>query len=120
MPPVWGCLPAEFSCNRHGNQRNTDCMEELPPNMMLFAPFDGLPPLQEVDQTMMRRLREFSNRKGGNVEDVIRQAIEQFVVKCGPKGNSKRRLSDFRNAKTSLVVHSLRVLQLFTASQLLP
>jgi hypothetical protein len=31
---------------------------------------------------MMRRLRRLANRKGSSVEDVIREALEQFVVKC--------------------------------------
>jgi hypothetical protein len=57
-------------------------MERLPSNMTPFAPFHGLPPLHKVDQTMMRRLAELANRKGGSVEDVIREALEQFVVRC--------------------------------------
>jgi hypothetical protein len=57
-------------------------MRHALPNITLFAPFDGLPALNKVDQTMMRRLGELANRKGGSVENVIREALEQFVVKC--------------------------------------
>ena len=57
-------------------------MKTLPPNIMPFTPFDGLPPLDKVDQTMMRRLRKLANRSGGTVEDVIHEALEQFVAKC--------------------------------------
>jgi hypothetical protein len=57
-------------------------MRHALPNITPFAPFDGLPALNKVDQTMMRRLGELANRKGGSVENVIREALEQFVVKC--------------------------------------
>ena len=48
--------------------------------MKPFAPFDGLPPLDKVDQTMMRRLRELADQRGCNVEDLIHEAIEQWVA----------------------------------------
>jgi hypothetical protein len=44
-----------------------------------FAPFDGLPPLRNLDQKMMRRLRKLANRNGCTVEDLIRKAIAQFA-----------------------------------------
>jgi ribbon-helix-helix CopG family protein len=65
-----------------GNQRNTDGMEKLVPNMTPFGPFAGLPPLHKVDQTMMRRLRKLANRRGGSVEHLIHEALEQWVVQC--------------------------------------
>ena len=48
--------------------------------MKPFAPFDGLPPLDKVDQTVMRRLRELADQRGCNVEDLIHEAIEQWVA----------------------------------------
>jgi Ribbon-helix-helix protein, copG family len=56
--------------------------ETPPPNMKPFAPFDGLPPLNKVDQTMMRRLRKLADRRGRSVEGLIREALEQWVAKC--------------------------------------
>ena len=50
--------------------------------MKPFAPFDGLPPLNKVDQTMMRRLRKLADQRGCNVEDLIHEAIEQWVAQC--------------------------------------
>jgi hypothetical protein len=57
-------------------------MEKLPPNIMPFAPFDGLPPLDKVDQTMMRRLRELADRRGWSVEHLIHEVLEQWVLQC--------------------------------------
>jgi hypothetical protein len=57
-------------------------MEKLAPNMTPFAPFDGLPPLHKVDQTMMRRLRKLANRRGGSVEHLIHEALGQWVAQC--------------------------------------
>jgi hypothetical protein len=57
-------------------------MEKLPPNMTPFAPFDGLPALNKVDQTMMRRLRELADRRGWSVEHLIHEALEQWVAHC--------------------------------------
>ncbi len=57
-------------------------MKMLPPKMIPFTPFDGLPPLNKVDQTMMRRLRKLANRRGGSVEHLIHEALEQWAVQC--------------------------------------
>jgi hypothetical protein len=57
-------------------------MKTPPPNMKPFAPFDGLPPLNKVDQTMMRRLRKLADQRGCNVEDLIHEAIEQWMAQC--------------------------------------
>jgi hypothetical protein len=51
-------------------------------NLVLFAPFDGLPPLHKVDQRMMRNLRKLADRTDCTVEDLIRGAIVQFVRNC--------------------------------------
>jgi hypothetical protein len=65
---------------QHGNQRNTDTMGKLPLNMTPFVPFDGLPALNKVDQTMMRRLTELADRRGCSVEHLIHKALEQWVA----------------------------------------
>ena len=57
-------------------------MVRLPQNMTPFAPFDGLPPLHKVDQTMMRRLRELAHRRGWSVEHLMHEALEQWVAQC--------------------------------------
>jgi hypothetical protein len=57
-------------------------MKKHPPNLMPFAPFDGLPALNKVDQTMMTRLRKLADREGWTVEDLMRKAIEQWVARC--------------------------------------
>jgi hypothetical protein len=68
--------------HERGNQRNTDGMEKLPWNMTPFAPFDGLPALNKVDQAMMRRLGELADRRGWTVEQLIHEAPEQWVAQC--------------------------------------
>jgi hypothetical protein len=68
--------------HERGNQRNTDGMEKLPSNMTPFAPFDGLPALNKVDQAMMRRLGELADRRGWTVEQLIHEAPEQWVAQC--------------------------------------
>ena len=50
--------------------------------MKPFAPFDELPPLNKVDRTMMRTLRELADQRGRSVEGLIREALEQWVAKC--------------------------------------
>jgi hypothetical protein len=57
-------------------------MAKLPPNMTPFAPFDGLPALNKVDQTMMRRLRALADRRDWSVEHLIHEALEQWVAQC--------------------------------------
>jgi hypothetical protein len=57
-------------------------MKTLPPNVILFAPFDGLPPLHKVDRTMMRRLRELADRRAWSVEELIHEALGRWVAHC--------------------------------------
>jgi hypothetical protein len=52
------------------------------PNLMPFAPFDGLPPLQQLDQTMMMRLRELADRRDLSVENLIHEALGQWLARC--------------------------------------
>ncbi|PYK74196.1 MAG: hypothetical protein DME39_08025 [Verrucomicrobia bacterium] len=61
--------------------KSPDGMEKLP-NMTPLAPFDGLPPLHKVDQTMMRRLGQLAHRSGWSVEQLIHEALEQWVIQC--------------------------------------
>jgi hypothetical protein len=51
-------------------------------NLMPFAPFDGLPPLHQVDQTMMRGLGELADRRGWTVEHLIHEALGRWVAQC--------------------------------------
>lgn len=71
-------------------------MKTLPPNIMPFTPFDGLPPLDKVDQTMMRTLRKLANLRGGSVEDVIHEALEQFLAKCKAERELEAKIIGFR------------------------
>jgi hypothetical protein len=57
-------------------------MRHALPNMTPFAPFDGLPALNKVDQAMMRRLRKLANQSGQSVEGLIREALGQWVAQC--------------------------------------
>jgi len=56
-------------------------MKARPPNLIPFAPFDGVPPLHKLDQKMMRRLRKLADQTGWTVERCIREAIADFVAK---------------------------------------
>jgi hypothetical protein len=78
----YGVLASRISLHQRGNQRSTDGMEMLPSNMTPLAPFDGLPPLHKVDQTMMRRLRELADQRGWSVEHLLHEALEQWVAQC--------------------------------------
>jgi hypothetical protein len=57
-------------------------MRHALPNITPFAPFDGLPGLNKVDQAMIRRLGELADRRGRTVEQLIHEALEQWVAKC--------------------------------------
>jgi hypothetical protein len=52
------------------------------PNVEPLAPFDGLPPLNKLDQAMIRRLRELANQRGCSVENLIREALGQWLARC--------------------------------------
>jgi hypothetical protein len=73
--------------------------------------------LNKVDQTMMRRLRELADRRGWSVERLIRKALEQWLAQCQAERELETKII---SEKTTLAMHSLGVLQSFTASQLLP
>jgi hypothetical protein len=76
-----GLSPSRIFLRLSRNQRNTGDMKTRLPNITPFAPFDRLPPLNKVDQTMMRRLRELADRRGRSVERLIHEALEQWVAK---------------------------------------
>jgi len=75
-------LASRIFLRHRRNQRNTDGIEKLPPNMTPFAPFDGLPPLHKVDQTMMRRLGKLAHRKECSVKELIHEAFGRWVAQC--------------------------------------
>jgi hypothetical protein len=56
-------------------------MKTLPPNIVPFV-LRGLPPLDKLDQSMMRKLRKLADRTGWTVEDLIHEGILEFVAKC--------------------------------------
>jgi hypothetical protein len=72
-----------------------EIVKTLPLNLMPFAPFDGLPPLHRVDQTMMIRLRELADRRGRSVENLIRETLEQWVARCNAERELKTKIIRF-------------------------
>jgi hypothetical protein len=56
-------------------------MKTLPQNIVPFI-LRGLPPLDKLDQSMMRKLRKLADRTGWTVEDLIHEGILGFVGKC--------------------------------------
>jgi hypothetical protein len=42
----------------------------------------GLPALNKLDQSMMRKLRKLANRTGWTVEDLIHEGVVEFVAEC--------------------------------------
>jgi len=56
-------------------------MKTLPQNIVPFG-LRGLPLLNKLDQSMMRKLRRLADRTGWTVEDLIHEGILKFVAKC--------------------------------------
>jgi hypothetical protein len=54
-------------------------MKTLPQNIVPFA-LRGLPPLDKLDQSMMRKLRKLADLTGWTVEDLIHQGILKLVT----------------------------------------
>ena len=54
-------------------------MKTIPQNIVPFV-LRGLPPLNKLDQSMMRKLRKLADLTGWTVEDLIREGILQFVA----------------------------------------
>ena len=59
-------------------------MKTRPKNVVPFV-LRGLPPLDKLDQSMMRKLRKLADRTGWTVEDLIHEGILEFVAKCQAK-----------------------------------
>jgi hypothetical protein len=55
-------------------------MKTLPQNIVPFV-LRGLPPLDKLDQSMLRKLRKLADRTGWTVEDLIHEGILEFVAK---------------------------------------
>ena len=55
-------------------------MKTLPQNIVPFV-LRGLPPLNKLDQGMMRKLRKLADQTGSTVEDLIHEGILEFVAK---------------------------------------
>ena len=56
-------------------------MKKRPKNIVPFV-LRGLPPLDKLDQRLMKKLRKLANRTGSTVEDLIHEGILEFVTKC--------------------------------------
>jgi hypothetical protein len=54
-------------------------MKTLPQNIVPFV-LRGLPPLNKLDQNMMRKLRKLADLTGWTVEDLIHEGILSFVA----------------------------------------
>jgi len=55
-------------------------MKTQPQNLVPFV-LRGLPPLDTLDQRLMRKLRKLADRTGSTVEDLIHEGILEFVAK---------------------------------------
>jgi hypothetical protein len=55
-------------------------MKPLPQNVVPFV-LRGLPPLNKLDQSLMRKLRKLADLTGWTVEDLIHEGILKSVTK---------------------------------------
>ena len=55
-------------------------MKTFPQNIVPFV-LRGLPPLNKLDQGIMRKLRKLADLTGWTVEDLIHEGILQLVAK---------------------------------------
>jgi hypothetical protein len=72
-------------------------MKTLPRNVVPFV-LRGLPPLDKLDQSMMRKLRKLADRTGWTVEDLINEGILKFVTKCQAKAQLETKIIRFPKA----------------------
>jgi hypothetical protein len=56
-------------------------MKTRPKNIVPFV-LRGLPPLDKLDQRLMRKLRKLADRTGWTVEDLIYEGILDVMAKC--------------------------------------
>jgi hypothetical protein len=77
-----GILSVETAvgANRCPKGAQNDGMKMLPQNIVPFV-LRGLPPLDKLDQRLMRKLRKLADRTGSTVEDLIHEGILEFVAK---------------------------------------
>jgi len=69
-------------------------MKTRPGNVVPFV-IRGLPPLDKLDQRLMRKLRKLADRTGSTVEDLIHEGILEFVTKCQAKKEPATRIIPF-------------------------
>jgi hypothetical protein len=69
-------------------------MKTLPQNIVPFV-VRGLPPLNKLDQNMMRKLRKLANRTGWTVEDLIHEGVLEFVAKHRAKKELETKIIRF-------------------------
>jgi hypothetical protein len=67
-------------------------MKARPPNLIPFAPFDGVPPLHKLDQKMMKKLRKLADRTGCTVERCIREGFADFVTRHAAEEELERKI----------------------------
>jgi hypothetical protein len=83
-----------------GLQRaQNDGMKMIPQNIVPFV-LRGLPPLNKLDQSMMRKLRKLADLTGWTVEDLIHEGILTFVVKCEAERELETKIIRFRQSIT--------------------
>ena len=74
-------------------------MKPRPSNLIPFAPFDGVPPLHNLDQKTIRMLRKLADQTGWTVEGCIRQAVEEFVAKLAAEEELETKIIAFRETR---------------------
>ena len=90
----------KFSCTHAKNQAKTGgAMKPRPSNLIPFAPFDGVPPLHNLDQNTIRMLRKLADQTGWTVEGCIRQAVEEFVAKLAAEEELETKIIAFRETR---------------------
>jgi len=62
-------------------QAAPDRMKTISQNTVPFV-LRGLPPLDKLDQSIMRKLRKLADRTGSTVEALIHEGILEFAAKC--------------------------------------
>ena len=69
-------------------------MKTRPKNIVPFV-LRGLPPLDKLDQRLMRKLRNLADRTGSTVEGLIHEGILEFVAKCQAKEELETKIIRF-------------------------
>ena len=90
--------PTEFSCIPHTNQFTTAGMKTLPKiwpeNVEVFR--IGRWRVDHLDQQMMRRMRNIADKRGSTVEQVMDQALLDFVQRCVADSELETKVIPFR------------------------